>query len=159
MMKQNGVMATPVLALLYLGLALPANAQSLKQQIAGSWTLESGSENYPDGRKNMPWATGNLIIDSSGHASMFLVGRDQPKDSPSVRTPVGPFVAYYGTYTVDEPGKVLTWKIEYGASPLFNGAVRTQKISLDGEVMTWTGSEVKTPEGPMTPVNVWKKAK
>jgi hypothetical protein len=158
-MKRYGVMTTTALALLCLGLASPANAQGLKQQIVGTWTLESGTENYPDGKKNMPWLTGNLIIDSTGHASLFLVGRDQPKDSPSVRTPVGPFVAYYGTYTVNEAEKGLTWKVEYSASPLFNGTVRTQKISVNGDVMTWTGSEVKTPEGGMTPVNVWKRAK
>jgi Lipocalin-like domain len=155
----RGAAATTALAFVCLGFSIPATAQSLQQKIVGTWTLESGSENYPDGKRNVPWATGNLIIDSTGHASLFLVGRDQPDTSPSVRTPVGPFVAYYGTYTVNEAEKVLTWKVDRASSPLFNGAVRTQKISFNGDVMTWTGSEVKTPEGTMTPVNQWKPAK
>jgi hypothetical protein len=37
--------------------------------------------------------------------------------------------------------------------------VRTNKVSFDGEIMTLTGSEVKTPEGTMTPINEWRKAK
>ena len=42
---------------------------------------------------------------------MFLVGSDQPSTSPSVRTPVGPFVAYYGTYTVNDAEMVIMWKV------------------------------------------------
>jgi hypothetical protein len=154
-----GVAASTALSFLFLGISNPASAQSLQQKIVGTWTLESASENFADGKRNEPWSTGNLIIDANGHASQILVGRDQPSTSPSVRTPVGPFVAYYGTYTVNEAEKVVTWKIDHAASPLFNGAVRTFKVSFNGDVMTWTASELKTPEGPMTPVNQWRPAK
>lgn len=153
-----GIAVTTALAFLCFGFSMPAIAQSLQQKLVGTWTLESASENYPDGKRNLPWATGNMILDSTGHASLFLVGRDQPTTSPSVRTPVGPFIAYYGTYTVNEAEKVLTLKIDHASSPLFNGAARTAKISFNADVLTWTGSEVKTPEGMMTPVNQWKPA-
>src|SRR5262245_14223166 len=43
-----------------------------------------------------PWATGNLILDPSGHLSFFLIGKDQLKTGSSVRTPLGPLVAYDG---------------------------------------------------------------
>jgi Lipocalin-like domain len=154
-----GAVATTALAFLWLGLSIPAMAQSLQQRIVGTWTLESGSENYADGKRIASWATGNLMIDANGHATLFLVGRDQPATSPSVRTPVGPFVAYYGTYTVNEAENVLTLKVDHASSPLFNGSARTQKISFTGDIMTWTGSELKTPEGTMTPVNQWRPAK
>ena len=137
----------------------PAVAQSLKDKVVGAWTLETGSENFPDGKKLTPWATGNLILDPSGHLAFFLIGKEQAKTSPSVRTPVGPLVAYYGTYTIDEPNATLTYKIEHGASPVFNGATRTQKVTFKGDIMVTTGSEVQTPEGKMTPVNEWKRAK
>jgi len=139
-------------------LSVPARAQSLKAKITGAWTLVSGSENYPDGKMNMPWATGNLILDPTGHIALFLVGKDQPTSSPSVRTPVGPLVAYYGTFTVDDANNTMTSKIEHAASPLANGTTRVQKVTFDGDTMTWTSSEIKTPEGVMTPINVWKKA-
>ena len=155
----RGAMAITALAFLWLGFSNPAIAQTLQEKIVGTWTLDSGSENYSDGKRIASWATGNLIIDASGHAALFLVGRDQPNTSPSVRTPVGPFVAYYGTYTVNEAENVLTFKVDHAASPLFNGSVRTQKISFNGNLMTWTGSELKTPEGTMTPVNQWRPAK
>ena len=43
-------------ALFCLGLGSPATAQSLKDKVVGAWTLESGSENFPDGKKLTPWA-------------------------------------------------------------------------------------------------------
>jgi hypothetical protein len=130
-----------------------------QQKVTGAWTLVSGAENYPDGKKNTPWATGNLMLDSTGHLSFFLIGKDQPKASPSVRTPVGPAVGYYGTYTVDEANSMLTYKIDQAMSPLQTGTTRTQKVSFNGDTMTLTGSEIKTPEGTMVPVNEFKKAK
>lgn len=143
-------------SVLCFGLAVPASAQALKDKITGVWTLVSGSESYPDGKKNMPWATGNMTIDSSGHLAFFLVGKGRPKTSPSVRTPVGPFVAYYGACTVEEPD-TLTCKVEQAGAPQQNGTTRTEKITFNGDTMTETGSQIKTPEGRMTPVNVWKK--
>jgi hypothetical protein len=139
-------------------LSAPASAQSLKGKVTGAWTLVSGSENYPDGKKNMPWATGNLILDPTGHVAFFLVGKDQPTNSPSVRTPVGPFVTYYGAFTVDDASNTVRIKVEHAGSPQQNGATRVEKVTFDGDTMTWTGSEVKTPEGVMTPIVVWKKA-
>ncbi len=151
--------ALGTIALLCMGVASPALAQSFKDKIIGAWTLEAGSEDFADGKKLMPWATGNLILDPTGHFSFFVIGKDQPKTSPSVRTPVGPVVAYYGTYTIDEPNTTLTYKVDHGVSPVVNGAVRAQKVTFKGDVMVTTGSQVDTPEGKITPVNEWKKAK
>lgn len=147
------------IALLCMAASSPTVAQNFKDKVVGAWTLESGLENFADGKKLTPWATGNLILDPTGHLSFFLIGNDRPKTNPSVRTPVGPVVAYYGTYTIDEANATLTYKIEHGASPLFEGVVRTQKVIFKGDIMVTTGSVVETPEGNMTPVNEWKKAK
>lgn len=95
---------------------------------------------------------------ASGHIAFFLVGKDQPATSPSIRTPVGPFVAYYGAFTIDDANNTVTYKIEHAASPIQNGTTRVQKVTFEGDSKTWTGSEIKTSEGVMTPVNVWKKA-
>jgi hypothetical protein len=81
------------------------------------------------------------------------------KGSDDVRIPGGPLVAYYGTYTVNEADNTITYKIEHAANSLFDGATRTQKITFQNDVMTTTGSDVKTPQGTITPVNEWKKAK
>jgi hypothetical protein len=90
--------------------------------------------------------------------SFFVIGKDR-QGNPDPRSPVGPVVAYYGTYTVSEADGMLTYKIDHAANPTFDGAIRTQKVSFKGDIMTTTGSEVKTPQGSITPVNEWKKAK
>jgi hypothetical protein len=73
-------------------------------------------------------------------------------------TLVGPFVAYYGAFTVDDANNTVTYKIEHAGSPLQNGTTRVQKVIFDSDTLTWTGSELRLPRGVITPINVWKKA-
>ncbi len=156
-MKANYKIAAAA-SLLCFGMVSAASAQSLKEKVMGAWTLDVGSEISQDGKKVVPWATGNLILDSSGHFSFFVIGKDRPSGSGDPRIPVAPMVAYYGTYTVSEADNILTYTIAHATNPSFDGVVRTQKISFNGNIMATTGSEVKTPQGPITPVNEWKKA-
>jgi hypothetical protein len=147
------------LSLACMAIASPAGAQSLKEKVVGAWVLDVGAEIFQDGKKVVPWATGNLILDPTGHMSFFVMGKDRAKGNDDVRSPAGPMVAYYGTYTVDEGANMLTYKIEHAGNPAFDGAVRKQKVTFKGDVMTMTADEVKTPQGTITPVNEWKKAK
>ena len=158
-MNRRTTLAIGTIALLCLGAASAALAQSLKDKVIGAYVLENGSENYADGKVLHQWATGNLILDASGHMSQFLIGKDRAKTSESVRTPVGPAVAFYGTYTADEAAGVINLKIESGVTPVFDGAARAVKISVKDDILTVTSPETKTPEGMMTPVNQWKKLK
>lgn len=148
-----------IVSLLCMGIASPASAQSLKEKMIGAWTLDVGSEIFQDGKKVIPWAAGSLILSSNGHFSFFVIGKDRPKGSGDPRIPVAPVVAYYGTYTISEADNTMTYKQEHATNPSFDGAVRTQKISFKGDTMTTTSSDVKTPQGTITPVNEWKKAK
>lgn len=158
-MNRRTTLTFGTIALLYIGAAAPASAQSLKDQVVGAWTLSAGTENFTDGKKLTPWATGNLIFTSTGQFSQFLIGNERAKTSPSVRTPAGPAVGYFGSYSVDEAAGVLTLKIASGVTPVFDGTDRPVKFSLKGDTLTLTSPEVKTPEGPMVPINEWKRAK
>jgi hypothetical protein len=141
-------------------LAVPAHADSLLQQVAGAWTLTSGSEKMADGTVNELWGAGSLILDPSGHMSFFVFGKNRPPaTSPDPRVPLGPMVAYYGTFTVDDNTKTLTYHVEAAASPMFNAATRVQMVTLSDDTMTTTGSTVNTPQGQITPINVWKRAR
>jgi hypothetical protein len=155
-MRAFFILSTAVLLL--LSALSGASAQSLNAKLVGAWTLDVGSEIFQDGKKVVPWEAGSLILDSTGHFSFFVIGKDRPKGNGDPRSPVGPLVAYYGTYTVSDADNVLTYKVERATNPAFDGVVRTQKISFKGDMMTTTGSDVKTPQGTITPVNEWKKA-
>ena len=84
-----------IIATLCVGLlAVPAHAESLLQQVAGAWTLTSGSEKMADGTVNELWGAGSLILDPSGHMSFFVFGKNRPSaTSPDPRVPLGPMVA------------------------------------------------------------------
>jgi Lipocalin-like domain len=132
-------------------LALPhiASAQSLKEKLVGAYILA-------EGKKIVPWAKGSLQLSPTGRASFFVLPKERAK-TDSVRTPAGPMVAWYGSYTVDEAANTFTVTVEGASSPVFEGAKRVQTISFQGDTMTLTGSKVDTPEGSISPVNVWKK--
>ncbi len=141
-------------------LALPAHAETLMQQVASAWTLISGSEVMPDGTKNVPWATGNLLLYPSGHFSFFVFSKDRKSEGPpDPRVPAVPMVAYYGTFTVDDAAGTLTYHVEDASAPSFRGATRVQSITVTPDTLITKGSPVKTPQGEITPINEWKRAK
>ena len=143
-------------SLVFIALPQIANAESLKEKLIGAYTLVEGSEVSAEGKKVVPWGKGSLQISRAGRISFFVLPNERAK-TDSVRTPAGPMVAWYGTYTVDEAANTYTAKIEGASSPGFEGATRVQTVTFQGDTMTTTGSKVDTPEGPITPVNVWKK--
>ena len=163
-MNRRTTLALGVMALSCLGAALPAGNASaqqktLKEQLVGTWTLVSGTEQRPDGTKVAPWPEGRLMMDANGNMALFLIGRDRPKVGNDPRVPVGPAVAYYGTYSVNEAEKSVTWKIDRALWPGFDGIERKQTVALTGDAMTLTGSPVQTPEGAIIPVNEYKRVK
>jgi hypothetical protein len=133
-----------------------ASAQALKEKLVGAYTLVEGAEVFADGKKVTPWAKGSLQLSPTGRISFFVLPKERAK-TDSVRTPAGPMVAWYGSYTVDEAANSFTVTIDGASSPVFEGAKRIQTVSFQGETMTLTGSKVESPEGPISPVNVWKK--
>jgi len=158
-MIRFSVISAAALTILCVGAVPHASAQGLKQQVVGTWTLTAGSEQRPDGTKVTPWQNGRLMLDANGNMAFFLVGGDRPKAGNDPRVPVGPIVAYYGTYIVDEAAKSLTWKIEHASFPGFDGGERKQTVVVAGETMTTTGSPVQIPQGAIIPINEWKWVK
>jgi len=157
MNRLTALATATTISLLCIGINAPASAQSLKDKLVGAWSLDEGLEIFQGGKKVIPWSAGSLILDSSNHFSFFVIGKDRPKGSGDPRSPVGPVVAYYGTYTLDEANNTLIYKVEHATNPSFDGAVRTLKISFQDGTMTTTSSDVKTPQGTITPVNKWKR--
>lgn len=144
--------------MLTIGAVHNVSAQSLKQQISGAWTLSSGLEELPGGKKSEPWAAGSLILDPSGHLSLILVGKDRPTGSDDIRMPTGPFVAWYGTYAVNEANKTVAYKIERNSSPKRENVTGAWKVSVTGAGFTTT-TQVQTPKGAFATENDWTRAK
>ena len=65
-------------------------------------------------------------------------------------------IAYFGTYSVSETDKVITFHIEGSTFPNWKGADQKRLIKLSGDELTWT---VPTPSvGSGTVYSVLKRA-
>ena len=95
------------LALVVSVTSAEAQQKPLKEQVAGVWTLVSGSQIGAD-------ANGLLILDSSGHMSMQIIRPGRPKFASNSRMQgtadenkgsVQGMISYFGRYTVSEANK------------------------------------------------------
>ena len=126
-----------------------ASAQTAKDDLIGSWTLESDTTITSDGRKIQPFGAnpnGIAIFDSAGHFAIVNSRRDLPKFASNNRMRgtadeneaiVRGSFAFFGTYTV--ANGVIIQHIEGGTWPAQNGTDQKRTItSFTGDEQTWT---------------------
>jgi Lipocalin-like domain len=148
-----------------LGISFPASAQSqsLKQQLVGSWNIVQNCEEFQDGKKNCtPFGAnmkGLLMLESGGTFSLQMIGGDRAKTNDP-RTPVGPMVAYFGTYSVNESDNTLTYHIERASWPNFEGQDQTRLVAIRGDEMSYQAqAPINSPQGQFVPRLEFKRAK
>jgi Lipocalin-like domain len=93
--------------------------------------------------------------------SLLLMAGNREKASPNPRSPVGPAIGYFGSYTVDEGAKTITYHIEASTFPQWNGMDRIATIqSVSADELQAANALVHDPEhGDIVPHFVWKRAK
>jgi hypothetical protein len=156
------------LATVVLGLCISAGAiaqqkaASLKQQILGSWMLQSVYDEFEGGKKENPWGAGvqgTAMYDRSGRFSYMIVSAGRGKSETGPRTPVGQAIGYFGTYTTNDADKTITWKIERSTFPNFEGIERTATITIKGDSLSQVSAPIPSPAGKFSPHIEWKKVK
>jgi len=128
-----------------LGLALlPASAiaqqGTLKQQLVGTWTLVSYDATPLNGAKGQPFGAnpkGVLIVEAGGRYAELLGPPDRPKyknplQPTAEERAAAPFFANFGTWSVGEADKTLTWRVEGAANPNNEGAELKHSVGLAG---------------------------
>ena len=150
-------------AVLCLMASVPASAQSIKDQLVGAWSLVSNVEEYADG-KTVSWdqgAKGRLDLDAKGRF-MLMINQVAPRkkvEGNPADFPVGKMVSYYGTYTVNEDSKTLTYKIDSASFPAWDGAEQTRLIStINGSDLLYKSmTPIPSAQGPFVTVISWKR--
>jgi hypothetical protein len=145
-----------------------AAAQSLQQRLAGIWTYVDNYNLLPDGRRVQPMGPngqGILMLDPGGRFSWIYVRPDLPKfasnnrqtgtDAENKAVAQGS-LAYYGTYTIDEPSNSIVMRIEYSSYPNFKGAEQRRSIKFDGEQLTIINQAAASGG---TAYAIWKRAR
>ena len=86
-----------------------------------------------------------LMFDSTGHFTWQIIRSDIPKLSSNNRLEgtSNEFKAvaqginsYFGTYLLDDNGKILTQNVVRSSFPNFNGKDRVWAVALTGDVLT-----------------------
>jgi Lipocalin-like domain len=154
-MKRRSILTLSTMALLFLGTGLlpasnaVAQQKSVKEQLVGTtWTLGSVVNTWPDGTKYDPTggkAAGVMMFDNTGHFSSLNIRSDIPKLVSNNRQEGTPeefkavaqgVLSYFGTYSLDDNGKVLTQHVEVSSFPNYNGTNRIWAITLTGDELT-----------------------
>jgi hypothetical protein len=133
---------------------LPATAlgqqRSLKDQLIGTWTIVSSENTAPNGTKSQPYGAnpkGILMFDAGGRHSLIIGKPDRPKLKSANRSEVTAqefgaaamdFVANYGTWSVNEAGKIITVHREGALNPYNEGVDIKYSISLAGDELKLT---------------------
>jgi hypothetical protein len=122
------------------GAAAAQPANSLKDQIVGSWNFVVAEVTAPDGKKSFPFGEtpkGILIFTADGRFAQIHVASDVPKIASNNRM-TGTAEEYaaimrgslsvFGTYTVDEAKKTVTYNIVSASFPNWEGEAQTRVI-------------------------------
>ena len=140
-------------AITTLGFVLPpSNAagqqKSVKDQLAGTWTVVSSTTKLPDG--NLAWGSnpkGLYIFTDNGRYSSHLLRSDRPKFASNNRatgTPEENKAAVlgnssnFGTYSVNEANKTFTIRFEGSSFPNLEGVEQTRPFMISGDELIVT---------------------
>ena len=147
-----------------------AAAQSLKQQIVGTWDFVVAEVTAADGKKSFPFGEtpkGMLIFTPDGRFTQIHVASDVPKFASGNRLTGTPeeyaainkrSLSVFGTYTVDEEKKTVTYKIISSTFPNWQGEAQTRMIDkLTADEFVNTNPNVAGGRG--SAANYYKRAK
>ena len=137
-MNSRTIAAAWLALALSAGAAAAQTAQSLKDQIVGTWDFVVAEVTAPDGKKSFPFGEtpkGILIFTPDGRFAQIHVAADVPKIASNNRM-TGTSEEYaaimrrslsvFGTYTVDEANKTVTYHIVSASFPNWEGEAQTR---------------------------------
>jgi hypothetical protein len=122
------------------GAAAAQPAAHLKDQIVGSWNFVVAEGTAPDGKKSFPFGEtpkGILIFTADGRFAQIHVAGDVPKIASNNRLTGSPeeyaeimrrSLSVFGTYTVDEANRTVTYNIVSSSFPNWEGEAQTRSI-------------------------------
>ena len=136
--------------------------------LVGMLTLVSVTLEH-DGKKTDVYGTnpqGQAIFAPNGRFSIMFIRSDVPKFASSNRktgTPeenqaaVQGSIAYFGTYSVSETDKIITYHLEGCTFPNWKGVDQKRLFKLSGDELTLTNPTPSTGSG--TGYSVWRRVK
>jgi hypothetical protein len=141
--------------------AMPAQAQSLRDQLIGAWSLERCDPKF---RALVPVCgtnpNGILIYEASGQVVWIIAARDRPKASAGRNSPTEELatlargmLVQFGTWSVNED-KTITVHINGALFPNIEGTTNSNTI-----IISLSGDELRIADkgGPPDAYNVYRR--
>jgi hypothetical protein len=111
----------------------PVLAQSLQSQLEGTWKITAVYDQFTDGNKRATYGNnpqGMAVYTPSGTFIFELMSGDRSgKPGTLPADPVGPAIAFFATYTVDDQNKTYTFHVQQCTFPQWNGTSRTTTVT------------------------------
>jgi hypothetical protein len=154
--------------------AVPSVAElgkSLRERLVGTWEFIVAEIVTQDGKKTFPFGEkpkGMLIFTADGHFSQVHVSGDLPRIAGNNRlggTPeqntaiVHGSLALFGTYTVDEAKKTLTFNIVASTYPNQQGTKQTRTIDRLTADEFQNSNPAASRDVPAVASNLYRRAK
>ena len=146
-------------------------AKTLRDQLVGTWDFVIAEITAADGKKTLPFGDhpkGQIIFTADGHFSQVHVSGGLPRiagnnrlngTDADNRAIVQGTLSFFGTYSVDEAKRTVTFNIAASTYPNAEGTsqVRTiDKLTADEFVNTNPGA---ARDGPARAANFYRRAK
>ena len=139
------------------------------EQFVGTWKLasfesqrSSGEVTYPMGKD----AVGMIMYDANGHMSVQVMRPDRPVFASSDRIKGTPaeivpafegFIAYYGTYEVNEEEGIVTHHVEGSLFPNWVGIAHRRFFEFSGNRLTLSTPPIPLGGEQVTAVLIWER--
>ena len=153
-------LALAAFALAGAGGAAVAQQKSLQERLVGTWHFVVAEVTAPDGRKSFPFGPtprGMLMFAPQGDFMQIHIASEVPKIANGNRLNATPeefagimrgTIAQFGTYTVDEEKKTLTFTFKASTFPNWDGVAQTRSIDkLTDEEFINTNPQVGAGRG------------
>lgn len=123
-----------------LTVAGSSRAATLADELVGTWAVTEAATHEANGTTSYPYGKspkGILIFTKDGHFAQIMSTGDIPKFASNNRTTGTPdeykavvqkSLAFFGTYSVDEAKKMISYKLEASTFPNWEGSVQVRSI-------------------------------
>jgi hypothetical protein len=134
---------------------VPSPDVSLRDQLLGSWKLESRTTKKPDGSviplPGWDGANGYITYDRTGFMSVQFMQLNRTKESGATG-----YTAYFGSYTVDESTRTVTHHIVGDINPDGVGANQPREVVLKGDELSLY---IRNANSPNININSFRRMK
>ena len=139
-------------------------------RFVGTWRLLECYGKWSDGRISYPYGDkpeGQLIYDGHGNFSGQIAGSGRPafetgnllKGTPEeIKMAFEGYIAYYGTYEVDESKGQVTHHVQSALFPNWIGDIQTRNFEFEGKKLRLNTQPIKGSRADLTNTLLWERA-